>query len=122
MQIALSPKYNSYAVSIYNTLNYKGFNWYVETAFKSNDVFFNPRAEKREFGGGTLPLANSVQIGFCALHQPELRPASWALHSKQKGLQNFNFRIDPNLRLLRDWIGYIPRKEPTKRLSTNRQI
>ncbi|MBK8109946.1 MAG: hypothetical protein IPK46_06220 [Saprospiraceae bacterium] len=31
------PKYNSYAATFYNTLNYKGFNWYVEPPL-SDDV------------------------------------------------------------------------------------
>jgi len=40
------PEYNVYLASIYNTLAYKGFTWYTEAAFKSDDTFFDPEASR----------------------------------------------------------------------------
>ena len=47
------PIYNTYLTSVYNTLTYKGFTWYVEGAYKSPDAFFDSR-EPRTVPNGTI--------------------------------------------------------------------
>ncbi len=39
---AFIPNYNVYAFSLYNTLTFGNFNWYVETAYKTEDAFNDP--------------------------------------------------------------------------------
>ena len=111
------PKYNSYATTIYNTLNYKGFNWYAEAAFKTNDVFYNPRAEKQEFGGGTTFGKLEFKSGSVLYTSVSYAAGKLGITLEAKRTQNFNFRIDPNLRLLRGLISYIP---PMNRQNTYR--
>ncbi|HRG20742.1 MAG TPA: DUF6029 family protein [Saprospiraceae bacterium] len=111
------PKYNSYAATFYNTLNYKGFNWYVEAAIKSDDVFFNPRAEKQEFGGGTTFGKLEFKPGSVYYTSLSYSAGKLGITLEAKRTKNFNFRIDPNLRLLRGLISYIP---PMNRQNTYR--
>lgn len=112
-----NPKYNSYAATLYNTLHYKGFNWYVEGAYKTNDVFFNPRAEKQEFGGGTTFGKLEFRSGSVIYSSLSYAAGKLGVTLEAKRTQNFNFRIDPNLRLLRGLISYIP---PMNRQNTYR--
>jgi hypothetical protein len=39
------PKYNMYAFSLYNTLNYKGLSFYVEYAYKTRETIKNKQAD-----------------------------------------------------------------------------
>jgi hypothetical protein len=110
------PIYNSYATTFYNTLNYKGFNWYVETAFKSKDIFFNPRALKTEVGEPTFGKLE-FKPGSVLYTSLSYAKGKIGVTVEGKRTKNFNFRIDPNLRLLRGLIGYIP---PMNRQNTYR--
>ncbi|MBK8701766.1 MAG: hypothetical protein IPN29_20275 [Saprospiraceae bacterium] len=112
-----NPVYNSYATTIYNTVNYKGFNWYAEAALKSDDVFYNARAEKQEFNSeptfGKLEF-KSGSVLYTSLSYAE---GKLGITLETKRTKNFNFRIDPNLRLLRGFISFIP---PMNRQNTYR--
>ncbi|MFT5765224.1 MAG: hypothetical protein ACI8X3_002661, partial [Saprospiraceae bacterium] len=43
---SIGAKYNTYAFTLYNTLNAGKFNWYVEGAYKTSEQFFDPREIK----------------------------------------------------------------------------
>lgn len=51
-QDRIKPTYNTYAYSIYNTLTAGNFTWFVEGAYKSADVVFDPFAFKQQLSGG----------------------------------------------------------------------
>lgn len=111
-----NPIFNSYAFSFYNTINYKGFNWYVETALKSKDVFFNPRALKQEIIGTTFGKLE-FKPGNVIYSSLSYAGGKLGITLEAKRTKNFNYRIDPNLRLLRGLISYIP---PMNRQNTYR--
>ncbi len=113
------PKYNTYAASIYNTLAYKGLNLYTEFALKSNDVFYNPYIDKTELvGGNTLgKLVNAT--GTVAYVSASYATGNLGVTAEMKRTENFSFRVDPNLSLLRGLINYLTpvSKQNTYRLT-----
>jgi hypothetical protein len=100
------PKYNTVATTIYNTLSYQNFTLYTEAAFKSKEVFFNPFAIKTEFVGSSVgklvSAPGSVFYGSLSYAGGKL-----GVTAEVKRTQNFSFRVDPNLSLLRGLINYL---------------
>lgn len=112
------PVYNSYAVTLYNTLNYKGFNWYAEAAFKSKDIFYNPFALKAEPNGRPNTVGKlEFKSGSVLYSSLSYAHGKIGITVEGKRTENFNVRIDPNLKLLRGLISYIP---PMNRQNTYR--
>lgn len=111
------PVYNSYAFTAYNTLTYKGISWYAEAAFKSKDIFYNPYATKLEPNGSTSFGKYEFKPGSVIYTSLSLSLDKLSLTLEGKRTENFNFRIDPNLRLLRGYISFIP---PMNRQNTYR--
>lgn len=111
------PKYNTYATTIYNTLAYKGLNLYTEFALKSDDVFYNPFAEKVELiGNNTLgKLINTS--GTVAYVSASYATGNLGVTAEMKRTENFSFRVDPNLTLLKGLINYLT---PISRQNTYR--
>ena len=111
------PKYNTYATTIYNTLAYKGLNLYTEFALKSDDVFYNPFAEKVELiGNNTLgKLINTS--GTVAYVSASYAAGNLGVTAEMKRTENFSFRVDPNLTLLKGLINYLT---PISRQNTYR--
>jgi hypothetical protein len=112
------PVYNSYAVTFYNTLNHKGFNWYLETAFKSKDIFYNPMALKAEPNGRPNTIGKlEFKSGSVLYSSLSYAHGNIGITVEGKRTKNFNIRIDPNLKLLRGLLSYIP---PMNRQNTYR--
>jgi len=110
------PTHNTHAVSVYNTLSYKGINLYTEAALKTRDIFYNPFAVKAEIVGSTLgkleQKSGSVLYGSLSYSGGNL-----GLTAEVKRTENFNFRIDPNQQLIRGLINYLT---PLNRQNTYR--
>ncbi len=101
------PEYNTYAATIYNTLNYKGLSLYTEVALKSNDVFNNPFAEKQELvGDNTLGKLVKAQ-GSVFYGSLSYVTGNLGVTVEAKRTENFSFRVDPNLTLLRGMINFL---------------
>ncbi len=111
-----TPSFNTFASTIYNTLNYKSLSLYTEVALKSKDVFYNPFAEKTELVGSTtgklVSQSGSVLYGSLSFAQ-----GKWGVTAEVKRTENFSFRVDPNLTLLRGLINYLT---PLNRQNTYR--
>lgn len=111
-----SPRLNTYAATLYNTLSYGGFNLYTEAALKSNDIFNNPFAVKTELVGTTLgklqQSAGSVFYGSMSFTAGKL-----GVTLDAKRTENFSFRVDPTLELLRGIINFL---QPLNRQNTYR--
>jgi len=111
-----SPLHNAYSGTIYNTLAYKGIRLYTEAAFKSKDIFYNPFAVKTEIIGTTIgkleQKAGSVLYGSLSYSKGKV-----GITLEAKRTANFNFRIDPNQRLLRGLVNYLT---PLNRQNTYR--
>lgn len=111
------PNFNAYASTLYNTLSYKSISLYTEAAIKTNDVFYNPFAVKTELIGdntqGKLVSASgSVLYGSLSFAE-----GNWGVTAEVKRTENFSFRVDPNLTLLRGLINYLT---PLNRQNTYR--
>lgn len=111
------PKYNVYMASLYNTLSAGPVTWYIEGAYKTPDLFFNPFA-KRERGTGGFGIGKyefkEGFVGYTSL--------SWAIKGfgatvEYKHTENFDVRADPFQTLNFGLLGYIP---PLTRLNTYR--
>jgi hypothetical protein len=111
------PNYNSYATTLYNTLTYKGFSWYVETAFKGKDVYYNQFVTKKEIVGEPTFGRYVNAPGSVLYTSLSFTKGKFGISVEGKRTKNFNFRVDPNLRLLRGFISYIP---PMNRQNTYR--
>ncbi len=111
------PQYNNYAFSLYNTLGYKGFSWYIEGAYKTNDVFFNPMAELQTFSGVPVQGKLENKPGTVLYSSLSYTIGKLGLTLEGKRTENFVFRMDPSARLLRGLISYIP---PMTRVNTYR--
>ena len=111
------PRYNTYAFTVYNTLSYGPLSWFAEASFKSEDVFFNPFADKLEPSGalsrGKFVFDNGSVLSSTLSYNSE----KLSLSVEAKRTENFSFRMDPNARLLRGLISYIP---PMNRQNTYR--
>lgn len=111
-----TPRLNTYAATLYNTFSYRGFNLYTEAALKSNDIFYNAFAEKTELVGTTLGKlqqnAGSVFYGSMSFTAGKL-----GVTLDAKRTENFSFRIDPTLELLRGIINFL---QPLNRQNTYR--
>lgn len=111
------PIYNSYALTAYNTLSYKNITWYAEVAFKSEDIFYNPYATKLEVNGSNSFGKYEFKPGSVYYSSLSFSLGNLSMTLEGKRTENFSFRIDPNLRLLRGYISFIP---PMNRQNTYR--
>lgn len=101
-----TPNHNTYAVSLYNTLAWKDISWYTEVALKSDDIFYNPMAIKTEFVGRSI--GKLVQKPGSVIYTSlSLATGNLGMTLEAKRTENFSFRIDPNLRLIRGLINYL---------------
>ncbi|MEZ4910866.1 MAG: DUF6029 family protein [Saprospiraceae bacterium] len=112
-----SPKYNAIATTIYNTLSYKGINWYSEFAYKANDVYYNPFALKAELVGEPIQGKYENEDGSIFYNSISFVTGNLGLTGEFKRTKNFSFRIDPNQRLLRGLLNYLT---PLNRQNTYR--
>lgn len=113
----IEPEYNTFAYSIFNTLSLGPISLYTEYALKSDDTFFDPNALKSETDGsqtfGKL-VKEHGSVFYSSL--------SYAAHGlgvtlEYKRTENFDYRVNPHVRLLRGQINFIP---PMNRQNTYR--
>jgi len=111
------PEYNVYLASIYNTLAYKGFTWYTEAAFKSDDTFFDPEAS-RITGPNSSAKGRFVKDGGSVFYNSlSYGAGKLGVTFEVKRTERFNFRVDPGLQLVRGLVNWLP---PMNRFNTYR--
>lgn len=108
---------NTYAASVFNTLSYGPISWYAEGAYKSSEAFFNPNkilvaSDGTETDGKWVREAGSVLYSSLSYAGGGL-----GVTFEAKRTENFDFRADPQLSLLRGLITFIP---PMNRNNTYR--
>ncbi|HMQ60296.1 MAG TPA: DUF6029 family protein [Flavilitoribacter sp.] len=119
-QDTVSVKYNAYAFTAFNTLTVGNFSWYLEGAYKTPEVFFDPFAEKLN-RNGEITLGKFVREPGTVLYSS----MSYAAHGlglvlEGKRTENFTFRADPFVSLNRGMINFLPpmTRQNTYRLTT----
>ncbi|MCH8904274.1 MAG: hypothetical protein IIA45_10210 [Bacteroidetes bacterium] len=101
------PKYNMYAYSFYNTLNYKGISWTVEYAGKSTEAIRNIS------GDSLLNKPGSVIYSDFTYSQKGL-----GVTLQYRRVENFSMKISPYETLLQGLLNFLPAfsKQNTYRL------
>jgi len=90
-QDSTGAQYNTYAMTVYNTLSAGDFSWYVEGAYKTKDVLFNEFLPK--VTGGTGKLVNTD--GYIAYTSITYAKEGLGITLEGKYTKNFRFRTDP---------------------------
>ncbi len=104
------PRYNMYAFSVYNTLTYKNFSWYVEGCYKTHEAISVP--------GYDVPNATSLDSAQSSvlIDKPgnvEYTSISYgrkgiALNVNAKRTQDFVMRTSPNETILNGMLNWQP--------------
>ncbi len=113
------PVYNTYSFSLYNTLNYKKFAWYIEGAYKSPEMFYDPLQYKNEANGSETIGKYHKKPGTVLYTSMSYATKGLGITLEAKRTENFNFRVDPTRSRLKSLINYIPplNRENTYRLT-----
>ncbi len=111
------PHYNTYAFSFYNTLTAGPFVWYVEGAWKSADVMFDPFAVRYTQQGDTLVGKYYSADGTSIYSSFSYAAGPFGLTLEGKYTKHFEFRTRPQESANRGLINYLP---PMTRVNTYR--
>ncbi len=112
-----SPYYNTNAFTLYNTLSWKDFNWYVEAAFKPKDMIYDPNAV-RALPKGQSTLGKLISAKGSVLYTSiTYAHEHLGVTAEVKRTENMVFRAEPLLSLNKGLIGYIP---PMAKINTYR--
>ncbi|MFK7776263.1 MAG: DUF6029 family protein [Saprospiraceae bacterium] len=118
----IPAKYNSYAFSVYNTLTAGPFTWYVEGAYKTNEVIWDPTfvwSRIEQSTGLEIPLLGKYDFRDGNIIYTSLGYAGNGLGISLEGkrTESFSFRVNPFENTNRGAINFIP---PTTRVNTYR--
>jgi len=116
-QDSITPKYNNYAISLYNTLTYGDFSWYVEGALKSKDVIFNPFLTRTNQLGQTVLGKLVSETGSVVYTSLSFSKKGFGANVEYKRTENFTLRTDPFAVLTQGQINFLP---PMSRVNTYR--
>jgi len=114
---SIGAKYNSYAMTAYNTLSAGKFNWYVEAAYKTDENFFNPRAIRTINDTTSSPGKLVLENGTVFYTSLSYADKGLGVTLEAKRTQNFSFRTNPFVTLNQGAINFLP---PMTRFNTYR--
>jgi hypothetical protein len=114
---SIGVQYNTYAFSLYNTLTKGNFSWYFEGAYKTNDVFVNPFAERLLNNGSITNGKLLNESGNIVYSSISYATKGLGLTAEGKRTENFTFRTNPFVTLNRGIINFLP---PMSRQNTYR--
>ncbi len=103
---AFVPKYNVYSATLYNTLTYKNFSWYVEGAYKTKEAVRPVLLDS---------LVN--RDGYVIYTSLGYSQKGFGVTLEAKRTQNFSFRVSPLETGLIGVVGFLP---PMTRVNTYR--
>jgi hypothetical protein len=109
--------YNNYAFSVFNTLSAGPVSWYIETAFKTEDVFFDLYADRTLWTGEMSSGKFVLDKGYVLYSSLSYAESGLGVVAEYKRTSNFNFRADPFASLNKGIINYLP---PMMRFNTYR--
>ncbi len=118
VQDSTGLRYNSYAMTLYNTLTVGKFSWYFEGAYKTEDVMTNPLLERLDRQGTSkIPGKIVLETGNVLYSSFSYSTNGFGGTLELKRTENFNFRTDPFVVLNRGIINFLP---PMTRVNTYR--
>lgn len=102
-----SYKTNTYAMTLYNSLNYGPISWYLEGAYKTPEVMYSP-TDFRHIGADSSAGRYIKDAGTVFYSSISYADHGLGITLEGKRTENFSFRTDPTLLLNRGLINYIP--------------
>jgi len=105
---SIGASYNTYAFSLYNTLNVGNFTWYIEGAYKTNEVFNDPFANKITWTGDTLKGKLVNREGTLLYTSVTYSTEKFGITLEGKRTESFNFRVNPFTKLFQGAINFLP--------------
>lgn len=90
------PDYNTYAFTLYNTLNYDKFSWYIEGAYKTAEAINVPNVGLENRSGSVLYTSLSYAT------------KGLGIIAQAKRTENFDLRTSPNETLNLGLINFLP--------------
>ena len=114
---SIGAKYNSYALTFYNTLSAGKFSWYVEGAYKTAEQFFDPLAIKTVNDSVTSPGKLVFDNGSVLYTTLSYAGKGFGITLEAKRTENFSFRTSPFVTGNQGAINFLP---PMTRFNTYR--
>lgn len=109
--------YSNAAFSLYNTLEYGPFSWYIEGAYKTEEVIFDLFAPRSLWNGGETIGKYILAPGYIVYSAFNYAQKGLGASLELKATHNFTFRADPFVAVNRGFINFLP---PMTRLNTYR--
>ena len=116
------PRYSTYAFSLYNTLSYGPFTWYVEGAYKTKDVMFSPLLEREVVLGeqvDTIVGRYIYKTGTVFYTSLSYAKSGLGITIEGKHTKNFDFRARPQATGIQGLMHFLP---PMTRVNTYRML
>ena len=114
---SIAPNYNTYAFTLYNSLSVDKFNWYVEAAWKTQDILFDPFELKTNRDGSTALGKLVNPSGSVYYTSVSYAGKGIGVTIEGKRTENFTFRTNPFVSLNQGMLNFLP---PMARFNTYR--
>lgn len=109
VQDSIGARFNTVAVTLYNTLTVGRFNWYVEGAYKTYDNYFDPFLAKNSDAGGPPSFGRlDLQEGTTIYTSLSWAKKGFGISIEGKRTENFTFRTNPFVQLNQGTINFLP--------------
>ena len=109
--------YNTVAMSLYNTLSYGRFSWYVEAAYKTEEVIYDQFATRTLWTGVQSEGKFVLTDGYVLYTTLSYAGGGLGISGQYKRTSNFAFDADPFAAANRGMINFLP---PMSRVNTYR--
>lgn len=109
--------YNTVAVSLYNTLSYGRFSWYLEGAYKTEEVIYDQFATRTLWTGVESEGKFVLTDGYVLYTTLSYAGGGLGISGQYKRTKNFLFDADPFAPQNRGMISFLP---PMSRVNTYR--
>ncbi len=109
--------YNTVAMSLYNTLSYGRFSWYVEAAYKTEEVIYDQFATRTLWTGVQTEGKFVLTDGYVLYTTLSYAGGGLGISGQYKRTSNFAFDADPFAAANRGMINFLP---PMSRVNTYR--
>jgi Family of unknown function (DUF6029) len=114
---SIGATYNTYATTLYNTLTAGKWTWYIEAAYKTPEVMFDPTAQKFN-RNGTLSEGKLInRSGSIVYSNLNFVTEGFGITFEGKRTEGFTFRTTPLASLNRGTLNFLP---PMSRQNTYR--
>jgi len=105
---SIGARYNTFGMTIYNTLTAGDFSWYVEGAYKTPEQYFDPFAIKTNRDSSTSVGKLDFSNGTVFYTSLGYAGNGLGINLDFKRTENFTFRVDPFETGNQGYLNYLP--------------